>query len=239
MSRSKMEQLKSFLDSSIAFIGVAAALIAVVSWYAGKKVDAEKAIEEERLKVRIAEANAESETARKEAAKANESIAKTDLKAQELELEVLNQKDKANTLSFELEIQKEKTIKAEKELLLLRKQVKQRTISESAKDSIVQELSKQTSKSIKISSPWLDGEARNYAVDIANLFIASGWNTNIDGISASPLSGSGIVLVNKNIIDDRIEIISEIFSNNDIEFKVHVDQNMDMLIFVGTKVITA
>ncbi len=60
-----------------------------------KKVDAEKAIEEERLKTRVAEANIESETARKEAAKANESIVKNDLKTQELELKVLNQKEKA------------------------------------------------------------------------------------------------------------------------------------------------
>ncbi|MFP3675463.1 hypothetical protein SB724_21855, partial [Bacillus sp. SIMBA_031] len=76
----------------------------------------------------------------------------TDLKAQELELEILNQKDKADHLSLELETQKEKTVNAEKELLLLRKQVKQRTISESTKDSIVHELSKHTSQNIKISS---------------------------------------------------------------------------------------
>ncbi|MFP3835339.1 hypothetical protein [Chryseobacterium sp. SIMBA_028] len=234
-----MEQLKSFLDSSIAFIGVAAALIAVVSWYAGKKVDAEKAIEEERLKTRIAEATAESETARKEAAKANESIAKTDLKAQELELEILNQKDKADHLSLELETQKEKTVNAEKELLLLRKQVKQRTISESTKDSIVHELSKHTSQNIKISSRWGDGEARTYASEIANLFIAAGWKTNINGIDASPLTGSGIVLLNKTLLDNRIEIISDVFSHNEIEFQFHEDPKMDMLIFVGTKVITS
>ncbi len=238
MPRSKMEQIKSFLDSTIALIGLIAAVVAVGSWYAGKKLDAEKAIEEERLKTRVAEANAEAETARKEASKANESIAKTDLKAQGLELEILNQKERANNLSFELEAQKEKTIKAEKELLLLREKVKQRTISESSKDSIVNELSKHTSQSIKISSPWLDGEAQNYAIEIANLFIAAGWSTNADGIAASPLTGAGIVLINNGSTDDRIGIISDIFRNNDINFQSQEKENVDMLIFVGTKVIT-
>lgn len=126
MPRSKMEQLKSLSDSSLVFFGAAVAIITIFSWYAGKKVDAEKAIEEERLKTRVAEANAE-------AAKANESIAKTDLKTQQLELEVINQKSNADNISLELERQKEKTSNAQKELLLLRKQVKQRTIPEEKK----------------------------------------------------------------------------------------------------------
>lgn len=230
MSRSKMEQIKSFLDSSIAFIGVIAALIAVFSWYAGKKVDAEKAIEEERLKTRVAEANAE-------AAKANESIAKTDLKAQELELEILNQKDKADNLTLELETQKEKTANAEKELLLLRKQVKQRTISESDKDSIVQELTKHTSQKISISSRWGDGEATSYATEIANLFIAADWEINHSAISASALTGSGVMLLSNNIHDSRINLISDIFNNHNIYVQIHEMDIMDVQIFVGTKVI--
>lgn len=230
MPRSKMEQIKTLLDSSIAFIGVIVALIAVASWYAGKKVDAEKALEEERLKTRVSEANAE-------AARANESISKTDLKAQELELEVLHQKDISNTLSLELEKQKENTAKAEKELLLLQNKVKQRRIPEEKKDSIIQALQSNIPNAIKVSSIWLDGEARNYATEIANLFIAAGWETDHSGIAASALTFDGIILLNQNSTDNRINFLNDIFMSNDIDLGFYEKSNMPMTLLVGTKII--
>lgn len=171
-----MEQIKSFLDSSIAFIGVIAALIAVFNWYAGKKVDAEKAIEEDRLKTRVAEANAE-------AAKANESIVKTDLKAQELELEIISQKHKANMLALELESQKEKTANAEIELLQIKSKITPRSIPLSKVPNLTRNLRKASYKNISFIREIGDDEIYMYTINLQNIFKNAGWSIGI-GMSA-------------------------------------------------------
>lgn len=205
MPRSKMEQIKSLLDSSIAFIGVIAALIAVFSWYAGKKVDAEKAIEEERLKTRVAEANAESEVARKEAAKANESIVKTDLKAQELELEILTQKQKANILSLELETQKEKTANAETQLLQIKTQITPRSISTQQSVKLKNGLKGFTFKEITLVREIGDDESYFFVKNIETIFIDAGWNTVI-GTSVFGTKQKGFEILYYNNLDVALKL---------------------------------
>ncbi|MGO4709065.1 hypothetical protein AB4Y90_08095, partial [Chryseobacterium sp. 2TAF14] len=185
---------------SIAFIGVIAALIAVFSWYAGKKVDAEKAIEEDRLKTRVAEANAE-------AAKANERIAKTDLKAQELELEIISQKHKANTLALELESQKEKTANAEIELLQIKSKITPRSIPLLKVPIFTRNLRKASYKNISFIREIGDDEIYLYTLNLQNIFKNAGWSTGI-GMSAFGEKKKGLSLSYYHYYNDALLVQS-------------------------------
>lgn len=207
MSGSKMEKIKSFLDSIIAFIGVITAIVAVGSWYAGKRLDAKKAIEEERLKTRVAEANSEAETAKKEAAKANESISKTDLKAQELELEIITQKRKANILALELESQKEKTANAEIELLQIKSKITPRSIPESKVRNFINSLRKASFKKITFIREIGDDEIYLFTLNLQNIFKNAGWNTGI-GMSVFGEKIKGLSINYYHYYDDALLVQS-------------------------------
>lgn len=200
MSGSKMEKIKSFLDSIIAFIGVITAIVAVGSWYAGKRLDAKKAIEEERLKTRVAEANSE-------AAKANESISKTDLKAQELELEIITQKRKANILALELESQKEKTANAEIELLQIKSKITPRSIPESKVRNFINSLRKASFKKITFIREIGDDEIYLFTLNLQNIFKNAGWNTGI-GMSVFGEKIKGLSIDYYHYYDDALLVQS-------------------------------
>lgn len=224
MPRSKMEQIKSFLDSSIAFIGVIAAVIAVLSWYAGKKVDAEKAVEEERLKTRVAEANSEAEIAKKEAAKANESIVKTDLKAREMKLEILNQKNKANDLIIDLEKQKEKTANAEIELLQIKSQITPRSIPLQKAIKLQNCLKASTFKSISFVREVGDDENYLFVKNIEGIFQNAGWNTAIS-ISIFGSKKKGFEISYYNNLENAL-LIQNCFKEIGYDIPIHLGEKI-------------
>lgn len=232
MPRLKMEQIKSFLDSSIAFIGVVAAVIAVLSWYAGKRLDSEKAIEEEKLKTRVAEANAEAETAKKEAAKANESISKTDLKANELELQLQTQIERGNFIKLELEAQKEKTANAEKELLTIKNSISPRTISQNNAVKLVNDLSILEHKKIWVAYEFGADEPSHYASEIISIFSKAGWNVEMQ------MSSHGNVPVGLNVggLNEDLSTMQKLKATfQDVGINFNIIKSNRLTIYVGNK----
>lgn len=222
MTVSKMEKVKLSFDIGIAIFGVLAALFAVLSLIYGSKIDAVKKIEEERLKSKIAESNASAQKAKEEAANALFSAANTNERAKKLELKV--------------EEQKEKTVKAEKELIILKDKIKPRSIPTHNVNKLIAELQKLSNKEIHISSSLGDGEGAMYATQFKNLFEFAGWKVNSGGIGFSTYTGVGVYLLMKNKNDTEAVKIKKIFNASDIHFQEQImEEGIKLQIFIGSK----
>ena len=216
-----MENIKLGLDICIAIFGLLAALSVIFSLILGSKINYAKKIEEERLILKVAESNANSDKAKKEAAIALDNAAKINEKAKILELKVAEQKERAAI--------------AERELIALQNKIKPRIIPEEKIKDIVSELKNITKSNIHISSSLGDGEAAPFARQFQAIFEAAGWKVDA-GIGASAYTGVGVVLLTKNIKDERIKDIITIFGKADIQIYLQENlEGLDFQLFVGSK----
>ena len=216
-----MENIKLGLDICIAIFGLLAALSVIFSLILGSKINYAKKVEEERLILKVAESNANSDKAKKEAAIALDNAAKINEKAKILELKVAEQKERAAI--------------AERELIALQDKIKPRTIPEEKIKDIVSELKKITNSNILISSSLGDGEAAPFARQFQAIFESAGWKVDA-GIGSSAYTGVGVILLTKNIKDERIKDIVTIFGKANIQ--IYVQENLkglDFQLFVGSK----
>lgn len=217
----KMEKTKLLLDIGIVIFGLLAALFAILSLVYGSRIDFAKRIEEERLKTKIAEANAVSEKAKEEAANALSSAANTN--------------ERAIKLDLKLEEQKERAARAEKELLDLQEKVKPRSVSSAVANKLIAALSKLPNKNINLSSSLGDGEAASYANQIKAIFERAGWKVD-SGIGFSTYTGIGLYMLVKSDRDMDAKKLLDTFEAGGILFQVQIQKDgAKIQIFVGSK----
>lgn len=189
MPKRQMEKTKLLFDICITIFGLLAAAFAILSLIFSSKIDFRKKIEEERLKTKVAESIAISEKAKEEAAKAFENAAITNERAQKLELQV--------------EEQKEKAANAEGDLLKLKNQIKPRSISIENATKLISVIKNFSTKEILISSSFGDGEALLYANRIKEIFEYAGWKVN-SNMGSSFYTGRGVYIFTKADNDDTV-----------------------------------
>ena len=216
-----MERIKFILDIGVTVFGLLAAFFAVLSFIYGSRIEVAKKIEEQRLKLKVSEANAIAAVAKEEAASALFNAANTNERSKKLELQV--------------ETQKERAADAEKELLNLKEKLKPRSISFEKSKRLIDELKEFSLKEISISSPLGDGEAASYAMQFQKIFTEAGWKVD-SGIGLSTYTSVGIHIIVKNKYDLEAGRLQKLFKSLGLNLQGSVSSSgVRIQILIGSK----
>jgi hypothetical protein len=98
----------------------------------------------------------------------------------EIEHSNLNLRSQIAGLETNAATQQERAAKAEKELLELQERIKDRHLTREQKTTLVRELSNSAKGQLEVRCPIGNPEARNFALELLEVFRASGWTVNLN-----------------------------------------------------------
>jgi hypothetical protein len=207
-----MEKLKIGLEIALLTIGLLAAVVAVINFRLGQKIDDQKKIEEQRTQARIAESSAQAEIAKEEAAKALASAA------------AMN--ERANALELEGQKQKERAAIAERELLALKEKVKPRSLTRQQFDDVVAILKKEPKGKVSIQSTLSNHEAAAYAVQFKSMLESVGWDVESTGIGFNMTVGSGVIIMTSRMDDAEAIRLQKAFERAGIKATGQINKEL-------------
>lgn len=212
LSIMKLETFKSIFEFTLAILVLLTALIGIINFYIGKKIENKNEIQKEKLNFKIANSYKIAENAKKEAAVAIESTVVINERAKKLELELFQQKERAAN--------------AEKELYKIKVKFSVRKIPNHVKEKLIIDLKKFNNSSINFLTIG-DQEATDYSEEIKNIFFSAKWEIGyydevelFTGVSLEKNGGEMYFYEFNDTDKNLLNSVKSIFEKNNIIIKI-------------------
>lgn len=234
-----LSKASSWANAAVVVFTVLAAVAGVAAWhFSGQYRDAkEAAIERLKLQyaVNIAESGARTAEATKSASEAREEAAKA-------VTEAAGANERAKTLEFEVNKQRERAAQAEKKLFELQARTAPRQISEEQRTRLVTLLRAASPKGlVGLGCVRGDAEGGTLAEQIDEVLKAAGWTTT--GIAQGTYEGGNptglfVLVKSASTAPAHAAVLQRVFKEAGIQLPAYTKSNLgtgDVHIIVGTK----